>query len=82
MNVYVMRQSARFLSVDPSHRLLDYSSPDIPTPNRLEALALAELFEKPKSFQQTEVVEKIFDRYSSKMLAITLSGYAFAEATR
>ena len=38
----LLRQSARFLSVDPKpRRLLDYSSPDILTPNRLEALALA-----------------------------------------
>jgi len=80
----LLRQSARFLSVDPKpRRLLDYSSPDILTPNRLEALALAELSRETKNpFPQTEVVEKIFDRYSPKMLAITLGseGMLLAEA--
>ena len=82
--VALLRQSSRFLSVDPKpRRLLDYSGPDVLTPNRLEALALAELSRETKNqFPQTEVVEKIFDRYSPKMLAITLGseGMLLAEA--
>ena len=40
----LVRESARFLAVDPKpSRLLDYSQPDLLTPNRLEALELAGL---------------------------------------
>ena len=80
----LLRQSARFMSVDPKpSRLLDYSSPDILTPNRFEALALAEFSRETKDpFPKTEVVEKIFERFSPKMLAITLGsgGMLLAEA--
>lgn len=80
----LFRQSARFMSVDPKpSRLLDYSSPDILTPNRFEALALAEFSRETKDpFPKTEVVEKIFERFSPKMLAITLGsgGMLLAEA--
>ena len=40
----LVRQSAKFVSVDPKpSRLLEYAKPDLLTPNRLEALELAGL---------------------------------------
>ena len=69
-----LRDSARFIAVDPKpSRPVQYVSPELLTPNRLEALELAGLSrEKCAPFKQDEVVKKIFDRFSPKMLAITL----------
>ena len=65
---------ARFVAIDPKpSRLLKYSGPDLLTPNRLEALELAGLSKETRSpFQQIEVVDRIFERFAPKMLAITL----------
>ncbi len=70
----LIRKFARFVSVDPKpSRLLEYASPDLLTPNRLEALELAGLSrETRESFPADEVVARIFERYSPRLLAITL----------
>ena len=60
------------MSVDPKpSRPVDYASPDLLTPNRLEALELAGISRENRApFPQDEVVEKIFERFSPKMLAM------------
>ena len=65
---------ARFVAIDPKpSRLLKYSGPDLLTPNRLEALELAGLSRETRGpFPQIEVVDRIFERFAPKMLAITL----------
>lgn len=65
---------ARFVAIDPKpSRLLKYSDPDLLTPNRLEALELAGLSRETHGpFPQIEVVDRIFERFAPKMLAITL----------
>ena len=65
---------ARFVAIDPKpSRLLKYSGPDLLTPNRLEALELAGLSRETRDpFPQIEVVDRIFERFTPKMLAITL----------
>mgnify|MGYP001328218925 FL=1 len=65
---------ARFVAIDPKpSRLLKYSGPDLLTPNRLEALELAGLSRETHGpFPQIEVVDRIFERFAPKMLAITL----------
>ena len=65
---------ARFVAIDPKpSRLLKYSDPDLLTPNRLEALELAGLSRETRGpFPQIEVVDRIFERFAPKMLAITL----------
>ena len=70
----LLRGSARFIAVDPKpSRPVQYISPELLTPNRLEALELAGLSRENRApFKQDEVVEKIFDRFSPQMLAITL----------
>lgn len=70
----LVRQSAKFVSVDPKpSRLLDYSKPDLLTPNRLEALELAGLSRETRDpFPKDEVVARIFERFSPLLLAITL----------
>ena len=70
----MLRGSARFIAVDPKpSRPVQYISPELLTPNRLEALELAGLSRENRApFKQDEVVEKIFDRFSPQMLAITL----------
>ena len=70
----LLRDSARFIAVDPKpSRPVQYVSPELLTPNRLEALELAGLSRENRApFKQDEVVEKIFDRFSPQMLAITM----------
>ena len=70
----LVRQSAKFVSVDPKpSRLLDYARPDLLTPNRLEALELAGLSRETRDpFPKDEVVARIFERFSPLLLAITL----------
>ena len=70
----LVRQSAKFVSVDPKpSRLLDYAKPDLLTPNRLEALELAGLSRETRDpFPKDEVVARIFERFSPLLLAITL----------
>ena len=70
----LVRKAARFLSVDPKpSRLLDYSQPDLLTPNRLEALELAGLSREMRDeFPSDQVVERIFEKHVPKMLAVTL----------
>jgi rfaE bifunctional protein kinase chain/domain len=70
----LVRQSAKFVSVDPKPcRLLDYAKPDLLTPNRLEALELAGLSRETRDpFPKDEVVARIFERFSPLLLAITL----------
>ena len=59
----LIRQSAKFVAVDPKpSRLLDYASPDLLTPNRLEALELAGLSRETRDpFPMDEIVARIFD---------------------
>ncbi len=70
----IVSDHARFVAIDPKpSRLLKYSSPDLLTPNQFEALELAGLSKETRSpFQQIEVVDRIFERFAPKMLAITL----------
>ncbi len=72
--VSFVRESAKFVSVDPKpSRLLNYAKPDLLTPNRLEALELAGLSRETREpFPKAEVVSRIFDRFSPRLLAITL----------
>lgn len=70
----LIRGSARFLAVDPKpSRPVDYASPDLLTPNRLEALEMVGMSrENQAPFPRDEVIEKIFELFSPKMLAVTL----------
>ena len=72
----LVRKNASFLAVDPKpSRLLDYSIPDLLTPNRLEALELAGLSRETRDpFPQEEVVTQIFNKFSPRLLAVTLGG--------
>jgi D-beta-D-heptose 7-phosphate kinase/D-beta-D-heptose 1-phosphate adenosyltransferase len=72
----LVRAHASFLAVDPKpSRLLDYSKPDLLTPNRLEALELAGLSRETRDpFPQEEVVTQIFNKFSPSLLAVTLGG--------
>ena len=67
-------ESARFVAVDPKpSRLLKYANPDLLTPNRLEALELAGLSRETRcSFPTDNVVARIFEKFSPRLLAITL----------
>ena len=70
----LVRNNAKFVSVDPKpSRLLQYESPDLLTPNRMEALELAGKSRLMKEeFPQSEVVQEIFRKFSPAKLAITL----------
>ena len=72
----LVRKSSKFLAIDPKpSRLLDYSEPDLLTPNRMEALELAGMSRESRGvFPALQVVESIFNIHSPKMLAITLGG--------
>ena len=82
----LLRDSSRFLSVDPKpSRPLEYKDSDLLTPNRLEALELAGLSRELRApFPHQEVVEKIFQRFSPRKLAITLGseGMLLAEGSK
>ena len=70
----LLKGSARFLAVDPKpSRPIDYACPDLLTPNRFEALEMVGMSrESQASFPRDEVIEKIFEHFSPKMLAVTL----------
>ena len=52
---------------------MKYTTPDLLTPNRFEALELAGLSrDSCDPFPQEEVVSKIFERFAPKLLAVTL----------
>ena len=70
----LLKGSARFLSVDPKpSRPVDYACPDLLTPNRLEALEMVGMSRESQApFPRDEVIEKIFEHFSPKMLAVTL----------
>ena len=70
----LVRNNAKFVSVDPKpSRLLQYESPDLLTPNRMEALELAGKSRLMKDeFPQSEIVQEIFRKFSPAKLAITL----------
>jgi rfaE bifunctional protein kinase chain/domain len=70
----LIRETAQFVSVDPKpSRLLKYANPDLLTPNRLEALELAGLSRETRSpFPADKVVARIFEKFSPRLLAITL----------
>jgi rfaE bifunctional protein kinase chain/domain len=74
--IALVRENACFLAVDPKpSRLLDYSKPDLLTPNRLEALELAGLSRETRDpFPQEDVVNQIFNKFSPRLLAVTLGG--------
>ena len=80
----LLKGSARFLSVDPKpSRPVDYACPDLLTPNRLEALEMVGMSRESQApFPRDEVVEKIFEYVSPKMLAVTLGseGMLLAES--
>ena len=67
-----MQSLCQGLDPKPS-RFLEYAKPDLLTPNRLEALELAGSSQRNgEPFPKHEVVDRIFSRFSPKMLAITL----------
>jgi D-beta-D-heptose 7-phosphate kinase/D-beta-D-heptose 1-phosphate adenosyltransferase len=70
----LVRKNAKFVSVDPKpSRLLQYESPDLLNPNRMESLELAGKSRLMKEeFPEIEVVEEIFRKFSPAKLAITL----------
>ena len=70
----LLKGSARFLAVDPKpSRPVDYACPDLLTPNRFEALEMVSMSRKSQApFPRDEVIEKIFEHFSPKMLAVTL----------
>ncbi len=70
----LLKGSARFLAVDPKpSRPINYACPDLLTPNRFEALEMVGMSrESQASFPRDEVIEKIFEHFSPKMLAVTL----------
>ena len=70
----LLKSSARFMSVDPKpSRPVDYACPDLLTPNRLEALEMVGMSRESQApFPRDEVIEKIFEHFSPKMLAVTL----------
>ena len=70
----LIRENTAFVSVDPKpSRLLDYSNPDLLTPNRLEALELAGLSRMMKEdLPKSKIVNEIFSKFSPVKLAITL----------
>ena len=70
----LLSSSAKFVSVDPKpSRLLQYKGVDLLTPNRNEALELAGISrEIQSSFPKEEVVARIFEKFSPRLLAITL----------
>ena len=70
----LVRENANFVSIDPKpSRQLKYTTPDLLTPNRFEALELAGLSrDSCDPFPQEEVVSKIFERFAPKSLAVTL----------
>ena len=72
--ISLTRESASFVSVDPKpSRLLEYNSPDLLTPNRREALQLAGISQDfSDAFPEELVVERIFESFAPRMLAITL----------
>lgn len=70
----LLRENATFVAIDPKpSRLLDYSNPDLLTPNRLEALELAGKSRFMKGgFLEHEIATEIFEKFSPQKLAITL----------
>ena len=72
--LFLLKESAKFLAIDPKPiRLLEYPQPDLLTPNKVEALELAGLSRETKEpFEKDKVVEKIFEKFSPRLLAITL----------
>ena len=72
--ITLVREASPFLSVDPKpSRLLDYSQPDLLTPNRHEALEMAGRSRLSRdSLPQEEIVRTIFDRFEPGLLTITL----------
>ena len=82
--IALLRSSSSFLAVDPKpSRLLDYSAPDLLTPNRNEALELAGRSRfSHGAFPKDEIVAQIFEDFSPGKLAITLGseGMLLAEA--
>ena len=82
--IELLKGSARFLAVDPKpSRPIDYACPDLLTPNRFEALEMVGMSRESQApFPRDEVVEKIFEYVSPKMLAVTLGseGMLLAES--
>ncbi len=70
----LVREASPCLAVDPKpSRLLDYSHPDLLTPNRHEALELAGYSRLSRdSLPQADVVRAICEKFNPAMLAITL----------
>ncbi len=70
----LLRPVARFLAIDPKpSRRLAYFEPDLLTPNRMEALEMTGFSRQTKDpFPEEEVITGIFERFSPRLLAITL----------
>ena len=72
--ISLLREVSPFLSVDPKpSRLLDYSKPDLLTPNRHEALEMAGRSRLSRgSLPKEEIVGPIFEKFEPGLLTITL----------
>ena len=72
--IALVREASPFVAVDPKpSRLLDYSSPDLLTPNRLEAFELAGISRLTREkVPEEKIVRSINEKFNPAMLAITL----------
>jgi D-beta-D-heptose 7-phosphate kinase/D-beta-D-heptose 1-phosphate adenosyltransferase len=72
--IALVREASPFLSVDPKpSRLLDYSKPDLLTPNRQEAMEMSGRSRLSRDLlPQEEIVRMIFEKFDPGLLTITL----------
>ena len=72
--IKLIRNEASFVAVDPKpSRLLEYTEPNLLTPNRLEALELAGVSRLSKQgLIEGDIISEIFQKFSPERLAITM----------
>jgi len=82
--IALIREASPFLSVDPKpSRLLDYSKPDLLTPNRHEALEMSGRSRLSRDLlPQEEIVRTIFEKFDPVLLTITLGADGMLLATK
>jgi len=82
--IALIREASPFLSVDPKpSRLLDYSKPDLLTPNRHEALEMSGRSRLSRDLlPQEEIVRTIFEKFDPGLLTITLGADGMLLATK
>ena len=82
--IALIREASPFLSVDPKpSRLMDYSKPDLLTPNRHEALEMSGRSRLSRDLlPQEEIVRTIFEKFDPVLLTITLGADGMLLATK